>query len=161
MRLTPSAFSRDAHPNEVTTRCGGRWAGLVVSHLVSLGFWGLAPLTDTWRTALSSWIRQSAWVHKSTCEISHMFAGGEGPWCRRGGVFTFSANVWIFLRKKNRHFTGHVIIQHQLPPCMLLKRREWAGDKADSELLGFGMTTCFIQEVLFLTVTGGKDEGKG
>ena len=46
MRLTPSAFSRDAHPNEVTTRCGGRWAGLVVSHLVSLGFWGLAPLTD-------------------------------------------------------------------------------------------------------------------
>lgn len=54
MRLTPSAFSLDARPDEVTTQCGGQGAGLVVSHLVSLGFWGLAPLTDTWRTALSS-----------------------------------------------------------------------------------------------------------
>lgn len=52
--LTSLVFSLDAHPNEVTTHCRGQGAGLVVSHLVSFGFWGLAPLTDTWRTALSS-----------------------------------------------------------------------------------------------------------
>lgn len=54
MGLTPLAFSLDAHSNEVTTHWRGQGAGLVVSHLVSFGFGGLAPLTDTWRTALSS-----------------------------------------------------------------------------------------------------------
>lgn len=53
MGLTPLVFSLDAHPNEVTTHCRGQGAGLAVSHLVSFGFWGLAPLTDTWKPALS------------------------------------------------------------------------------------------------------------
>lgn len=82
-------------------RAGG-WP--MVSHLVSFGSGGLGPPTDTWRTALSSWIRQWAPLCTSTCEISHMVMGGESPQSRGGGIFTFSARVWIFKGKRNRHF---------------------------------------------------------
>ena len=76
-------------------------------------------------------------------------------------AYLHSLRVFRLLKKKNRHFTGHVINQRQLSPCMILKRHEQAGEKSDSELLGFGITTCLIQEVLLLMVPGGKDEGKG
>lgn len=52
-----------------------------------------------------------------------MFAGRKRPWSRRGGVFTFSASVWT-LRKKNRHFTGHVINQGQPSPHAVLKKHD-------------------------------------
>lgn len=81
-----------------TLQRAGGWS--VVSHLVSFGSGGLRPPTDTWRTALSSWVRQSATLRTSTCEISHMVTGGESSRSRGGGIFTFSARVWIFKGKK-------------------------------------------------------------
>lgn len=95
----PSARSPDAHPDEVTTHCRGQGAGLVVSHLVSFGFGALEPLTDTWRTTLSSWIRQSASMLRIRVRFHTCSLEGRGHGAGEEACLP-SPQVFGFLKKR-------------------------------------------------------------
>lgn len=70
----------------------------MVSHLVSFGFGGLAPRTDTWSTHSLVALNQTvASLRRGRCEISHVPAGRESP--RSGGAQSHSLRGLGFLKK--------------------------------------------------------------
>lgn len=98
MRLAPQP-SHDAHPNEVTAlRRAGAVLWFFPSGLVGLvGFGASDRHMENSLVVLNQTVGLGA---QSMCEISHMFAGGKGQWCRRGGIFAFSHHRCLdFLEK--------------------------------------------------------------
>lgn len=134
MGLTSSVSSLDAQPNEVTTRCRGQGPGLcfpIWSHLLVLGGWGLQQTHGEQSCRLESDSRP----HGTRVRVRfHTWSLEESPRSRGGGVFTFSARVWIFKGKNIYTFcracykARSAFRQHGIEEAP----RAEAGEKSDS-----------------------------